>query len=83
MIKDTRSSSTLVLQIRDHTADAMFEVSQPPPKSIRELEETGLCLDHIVAGMSAIPLETGETNDEGRTLGRGAIAAEGGGCAPL
>lgn len=38
-------------------ADAMYDVSKTPPKSIQELKETGICLDHIVAGSSKAPLE--------------------------
>ena len=62
-------------------ADAMCDVSKPPPKSIQELKETGICLDHIVAGSSRAPLEletaNGKTSDSSKniTIGRGAIAA--------
>ena len=62
-------------------ADAMYDVSKPPPKSIQELRETGICLDHIVAGSSKAPLETetatGQNIDSSNnmTIGRGAIAA--------
>jgi hypothetical protein len=61
-------------------ADAMYEVSRPPPKTSQELEETGICLDHIVAGRSLAPLEV-ETvsgtpvDNHNMTIGRGAIAA--------
>lgn len=55
-------------------ADAMHTLSQPVPKTAQELEETGICLDHIVAGQSATPLE-GITQSENETIGRGAMAS--------
>ena len=65
-------------------ADAMYNVAKPPPKSVQELEETGMCLDHIVAGKSEAKLELGnasghstenDSNSGNMTVGRGAIAA--------
>lgn len=61
-------------------ADAMYEVSKPPPKSNQELQDTGICLDHIVAGPSMAPLELETASGEriettNMTIGRGAIAA--------
>lgn len=64
--------------------DAMYEITKPAAKSIQELRETGICLDHIVAGRSLTKLELGNApellneggnNSETMTLGRGAIAA--------
>ena len=65
-------------------ADAMNFVSKPAPKSTRELQETGICLDHIVAGYSETKLELDEKEKEegtdgdgesfNQTIGRGAMA---------
>ena len=64
--------------------NAMYEITKPAAKSIQELRETGICLDHIVAGKSQTKLELGNapgllngggSNGESMTLGRGAIAA--------
>jgi len=65
-------------------ADAMYFVSKPAPKSTRELQETGICLDHIVAGYSETKLELDEEEKEegtdsdneslNQTIGRGAMA---------
>jgi len=64
--------------------DAMYNISKPAAKSIQELRETGICLDHIVAGKSQAELELdnvsrfakqGDSNVDKMTVGRGAIAA--------
>jgi len=69
-------SSALSLPSVVDVAEAMYEETQPAPKSAQELQETGICLDHIVAGMSNVPVELGNrTINDNMTIGRGAIAA--------
>lgn len=83
--RETESEApTLDIPSVKDVTDAIYEVTKPPPKSIEELDETGICLDHIVAGHSKAPLELGDTDktatgnnskNNTMTIGRGAIAA--------
>lgn len=77
--EDIDTAGPQVPSVLDVT-DAMYIVSKPAPKTAQELKETGICLDHIVAGKSTTPMEMDSHATDAKgdhtnfSIGRGAIA---------